>query len=309
MRVYAFVLMIRTTYLHTKQAKRPAIVSSVEGRAEIEHVAALRVRTSTQGRVVADLKDNADTIQSVALALNVLEAVAAATQELGVTELATALQTTKSRVHRHLRSLVALGYVAQSERTERYRPGPRLIALGQTASGSTDLSSVARLHMRALRDRTGQAVSLGQVDQAGIQILQTLPGNMAIDVGVRPGSVLGFSNSAQGKAALAAMSKERMLARIPKKLQRTTRFTIANRKKLIAHLEDIRSAGWATAPNEMMLGLNALACAVRGADGEPVATIAIVSLTQFIDSPPLRDQIEAVCQAAARVSAELGFQP
>ena len=251
--------------------------------------------------------EKSDTIQSVVMALQVLEALANANGDMGVTALAAALDTTKSRIHRHLRTLVSLGYISQSDQTEKYRIGARLIALGRAASGSADITSVAMPFMRTLRDVTGQAVSLGQVEDTGIRILNTLHGTMQIEVGVKPGSLLGFYNSAQGKVALASMSAARRDALIPNVIPRSTEFTITDRALLARHIDDVASQGWATAPNETMLGLNALACPIFNADREPVATIAIVSLTQYIGTPPDPDQIAAVCEAAAGVSAELGY--
>lgn len=241
------------------------------------------------------------------MALQVLETLANANGDMGVTALASALETTKSRIHRHLRTLVSLGYISQSEQTERYRIGARLIALGRAASGSADFTSVAMPHMRVLRDTTGQAVSLGQVEENGIRILNTMPGTMQIEVGVRPGSLLGFHNSAQGKVYLASLPAARRDALIPDPIPQATDFTITDRAGLIRHIAEVSGQGWATAPNETMLGLNALACPIRNAEGDVVVTIAIVSLTQYIGTPPDPAQIAAVKDAAAAISAELGF--
>ena len=251
--------------------------------------------------------DKSDTIQSVAMALQVLETLANAKGDMGVTALASALDTTKSRIHRHLRNLMSMGYISQSELTERYRIGARLIALGQAALGSADFSSVAQPHMRTLRDTTGHAVSLGQIEATGIRILNTLHGNMQIEVGVKPGSLLGFCNSAQGKVALASMDATSRMGLIPGSIPAATEFTITDRAEFLAHIDLVARQGWATAPNETMLGLNALACPIFDADHQPVATIAIVSLTQYIETPPSPSQIEAVQAAAARISAELGY--
>lgn len=251
--------------------------------------------------------DKSDTIQSVAMALQVLETLANAKGDMGVTALASALDTTKSRIHRHLRNLMSMGYISQSEQTERYRIGARLIALGQAALGSADFTSVAQPHMRTLRDSTGQAVSLGQIEATGIRILNTLHGNMQIEVGVKPGSLLGFCNSAQGKVALASMDTAKRLSLIPGSIPAATEFTITDRIELLAHINLVARQGWATAPNETMLGLNALACPIFDADHQPVATVAIVSLTQYIETPPSPSQIEAVRMAAARISADLGY--
>ena len=254
-----------------------------------------------------DADEKSELIQSVALAFQVVETLAQAEGDMGVTTLAAALGTTKSRIYRHLRTLVSLGYISQSEETERYKIGARLISLGRAASGSMDLTSIALPHMRDLRDRTGHAVSLGEVGSDGIRILHTLHGNMQIEVGVRPGSLLGFFNSAQGKVALASMPEARWKAMVPKQLQAFTDFTITDRAALIDHIMEIARRGWATAPNETMLGLNALACPIFNAESDPVATIALVSLTQYIETPPDAGQIHAVQDAARKISVELGY--
>lgn len=255
--------------------------------------------------MASESSDKSETIQSVAMSLQVLETLANAKGDMGVTALAAALDTTKSRIHRHLRTLMSLGYISQSEQTERYRIGARLIALGQAASGSADLTSVAQPHMRRLRDSTGQAVSLGKVQKNGICILNTLHGNMQIEVGVRPGSVLGFHNSAQGKVALAYLPASFRKTLAPGTA--STEYTITDPEQFSTHIRQVATQGWATAPNETMLGLNALACPIFDADRQPVATIAIVSLTQYIDTPPDPAQIGAVQQAAAQISADLGY--
>jgi DNA-binding IclR family transcriptional regulator len=256
---------------------------------------------------VSQAQEKTDNIQSVELALNVLETLAGAQADMGVTALAAALGTTKSRIYRHLRTLVNMGYIQQSPITERYRIGSRLIALGKAASDSADLAGVAQEPMRKLRDTTGQAASLAQIEDEGIRILQTVPGTMQIEVGVRPGSLLGFTNSAQGKVALATMEASKREQILSQNLPVPTAHSIADADELRDHIAQISRQGWATAPNEAMLGLNALACPIYGAEGELAGTLAIVSLTQFIGTPPDADQVAAVKLAAAEVSAALGY--
>jgi len=246
-------------------------------------------------------------IQSVVLALSILETLGRAQSHLGVTALAESLGTTKSRIHRHLQTLVQQGYIVQSPVTERYRLGSRMIELGNAAANASDITTVAAQPMRTLRDSCEQAVIIGQIEDEGIRILTTLGGKMAVEVGVRPGSVLGFSTSAQGKMALAFMpeaARERILAQ---PLKGETSHSITDLPVLRQHLDQIRLRGWADAPNEAATGLNALSFPLLGASGELAGSLAIVSLTQFIGSPPSPDQIRAVGTAAEEISHALGF--
>ena len=50
-------------------------------------------------------------VQAVVFALQILEYLAQHRSTLGVTDLARVFDTTKSRMHRHLQTLVAAGYV------------------------------------------------------------------------------------------------------------------------------------------------------------------------------------------------------
>ena len=73
-------------------------------------------------------------VQAVVFALQILEYLAQHRSTVGVTDLARVFDTTKSRMHRHLQTLVAAGYVMREEETERYRSGARLIAFGRAVS-------------------------------------------------------------------------------------------------------------------------------------------------------------------------------
>ena len=161
--------------------------------------------------------------------------------------------------------------------------------------------------MRVLRDASEQAVILGQIEEDGIRILTTLGGKMPVEVGVRAGSVLGFTTSAQGKMALTFMPEQIRNRILSKPLVGETSYSITDMAVLTKHLEDIRARGWADAPNEAAIGLNALSFPILGASGELVGSLAIVSLTQFIGSPPSPEQVRAVGTAAQEISNALGY--
>ena len=118
-------------------------------------------------------------VQSVVLALRILETLARAAEPVGVTELAEALGTNKTRIHRHVRTLVQQGYVTQSPDTGRYLVGMRLVTLGRQVADSMDLSAAALPHLRDLRDRLGQTCVLSQFENEGARIQQTLSGRSA----------------------------------------------------------------------------------------------------------------------------------
>src|SRR3954452_15236359 len=129
-----------------------------------------------------------DGIQAVVLALRVLERLAEEGRPMGVTALATALNTTKSRIWRHLQTLMQQGYIVQSDDTERYRVGARLVTLGDAVGNSLDIVSAGYSIIQDLRDSIGHSAVISQAEKDGVRILSTVSGKSAIEIGVRPGS-------------------------------------------------------------------------------------------------------------------------
>ena len=123
---------------------------------------------------------NGDGVQAVVLALRILEYLAEQGKAVGVTALAQALGTTKSRIYRHLRTLVQQGYIQQSADTDRYRVGTRLLTLGVSVAENFDLTKAAQGILRELRDALGISCVVSQVEAAGVRVLATIPGKSAI---------------------------------------------------------------------------------------------------------------------------------
>ncbi|MEI4487490.1 IclR family transcriptional regulator [Frigidibacter sp. MR17.14] len=257
----------------------------------------------------ADGKAGADGVQAVVLTLRILEQVAATRGSVGVTELASALDTTKSRIFRHLRTLVGQGYLSQSPPSDRYRAGPRLMTLGRMVGENTDLATVALRPMRELRDRLGHSCVLSTPEPDGVRIALTLSGHLQIEIGVRQGSTLGYHNSAQGKCAAAYLDQARREAILAGPLPASTPETITDPGVLRRHFAEIRAQGWATGANQAAIGLNALAAPILDGAGTLVGVLAAVNLVQFIPDRPAEAEWRAVTQAAREISVALGWSP
>ena len=246
-------------------------------------------------------------VQAVVLALRILERLAQEGRPMGVTALATALETTKSRIWRHLQTLVQQGYIVQSGETERYRIGARLVALGRAAGDSLDLVNAAYRAIRDLRDSLGHFSVISQVEAEGVRILSTVSGKSAIEIGVKQGSLLPFHSSAQGKIALAFGDESLRATVLNTRLEKNTPQTIVAPGALRREIEHVRRQGWAMAPNEAVIGLNALASPVFDANGSLVGAVAIVDSVQFITGEPTSEQVERTHVAGRRISASLGY--
>ena len=246
-------------------------------------------------------------VKSVHLAFEVLEAVAFEPGEIGVSELANKLQTTKGTVFRHLQTLVERGYLIQNASTQRYRVGARAYLIGRAAAERLDIIAGSQDAMRSLRDETGETVVVSSLSTRGNVVMNTMIGKSPVEIGVRVGSMLEPHATAQGKAVLAFDTQGLTKQLRRRDLVGLTPHTVTDIDELERQLEAVRMRGYATAAEEMLLGISALAAPVMDGSGKTVGSIAIVGSIQNIGRAPAPEQIEAVLRAAQRVSWNLGY--
>ena len=244
-------------------------------------------------------------VRSVDVALDVLEAVAFSNEELGVTQIADRLGLTKGSVHRHLMTLVDRGYLNQNSSTSRYSVGPKSKLLARFAPES-DLVHLAEGPMRDLRDYLGQTVVLSSLTPRGALVVATLSSSSPIEIGVRQGSELSFHSSAQGKILLAYAPHPFQTRILSRELTKFTDKTVTDARLLEADLARFRKQGYAAAPEEAMLGINAIAAPVFDKTDAVVAAVAVVGSIQFLPAKPEPKLIKALRDCAELISKRLG---
>jgi DNA-binding IclR family transcriptional regulator len=247
-------------------------------------------------------KDTAD------LTLRLLEYLAAEPGQSGVTELAQQFATSKATIYRHLRTLANRQFVRQDPLTLRYEAGIKLLQLGEFLRERFDILGAARGEMNRLRDDSGQAVTVSTLIEGQAIVLDLVQGRTVVEFGIRPGTQMGLHCSAHGKITLAfgpAYLLERCLKGTLKSFSPDTVTSPALLQKQVAQA---KKQGWATAANEVVFGVNALAAPVFDHRGGYAGAIAIVGSTQYIGAKPEPQQVAMVQEAALRISKTLGWR-
>ncbi len=239
------------------------------------------------------------------LALRAVEYLVQQSRPVPLAQIAEALSSSKATIYRHLVTLQRHGFVRQEPETGRYEAGIKLMVLGESLRQRFDIVSAARADLMTLRDHTGQAVTVCAAIDAELIVLELIQGRTLIEFATRPGTRLAFHASAHGKIWLAFGSQERLADIANGPLQAWTPATIVSRDALLAELDAVRERGWATAPNEVITGVNTLAAPVFDHRQTLVGSIAIVGATQFIPPVPDPEQIREVVGTAARISRGL----
>ncbi|MAU53348.1 MAG: hypothetical protein CMN17_13515 [Roseovarius sp.] len=234
--------------------------------------------------------------QSTAAAFKILEEMARIGDPSRVTDLANKLGMPRARIYRYLQTLVNLGYVRQDPQTERYQLTLKLFHLGQAIADSTQLTSVARPIMAALRDQLAHTITLSLPEDDGMRVADIVRIDSPVQIITRPGALLGFHTSAQGKVALAF--GEARLERLD--------LDAASKDRLAEEITQTRQRGWAVAPQETLPGVNAVSAPIFDHENQFVATLTVVGSVQTLKPDPEETVTATLMQAARQISSDLG---
>ena len=189
----------------------------------------------------------------------------------------------------------------------RYAAGIKLFILGEQLKERFDILTVAREDMALLRDETGQPATLSTLVEGKVVVLEVLQGQAIVNFGTQPGTVLDLHASAHGNVALAFGPEALMEHCLSRSLKAWTPQTICSPGALRRAVAQVRSRGWATAPNRVLQGVNGLAAPVFNHAGDYAGAVAIAGSIQYIPASPPQHQIRAVTQTAERLSRKLGW--
>lgn len=239
-------------------------------------------------------------VAAVERAVAVLEALADG--ELGTNEVARRTGLNASTASRQLATLVAAGLVEHIAETGRYRLGLRLVELGNAALGRLDLRELARPHLQALVDVTGETATLsvpGERAAITVDFVQSASSVRSVAQLGRPS--VGHATAA-GKVVLAFGG-----AGLPQgPLRAYTLQTITDRRLLLAEIATTRERGFAEATDEREPGLAAIAAPVVGRGGELVAILGVQGPASRFDADAMSAAVDPVLERAKAVSVALG---
>jgi IclR family acetate operon transcriptional repressor len=222
--------------------------------------------------------------------------------ELGTNEIARRTGINASTVSRLLATLADAGLVEHVAGTGRYRLGLRLLQLGNAVLARMDLREIARPHLRALADATGETVTLstqGEREAVTVDYVQSPSFVQSVAQVGRPSAAHA---TAVGKVFLA-YGGELPTGELPSFTERT----VTDRGRLAKEIERVRAQGHADAIGEREDALNAIAAPVLGAGGELAAILGVQGPSSRFDETRMRSARVPLLEHAAAMSSALGY--
>jgi len=210
-------------------------------------------------------------VQSVIRAFDILERIADAGGEMGVSELSTASGLPLPTIHRLLRTLIIRGYVHQTPR-RRYALGARLIPLGERAGGS--LGAMCRPILTAVVEEVGESASMAMFDLNRAIYIAHMPSKRSMRMFTNIGHRVELHATGVGKALLSLIDDEEAISRVQRVgMNARTPHTLTDSDALLEQLALVRQRGYALDEEEQEIGVFCVAVPIQG----PIALALSVS--------------------------------
>ncbi|QFU84709.1 IclR family transcriptional regulator [Natronorubrum aibiense] len=216
--------------------------------------------------------------------------------EAGVTEIANAVDVSKSTAHNHLTTLRERGYVVNED--GRYRLGLRFLRIGETTRMRTDLFETARPQIETLVRGTELVGNLAVEEQQKGVYLYRSRGSDSIRFSTQAGEIHDLHCTATGKSILAHVSSDRFEELFDSiELVEYTEQTITERDELLDELNQVRKHGVAFDEEEYGRGLRCVGVPVFGPDETVVGAVSLsgpaADMTGTWYRETLPDQLQA----------------
>jgi DNA-binding IclR family transcriptional regulator len=247
------------------------------------------------------------TIGSVEKAVSLLKILGNGLPEAGVSELARRLNVHKSTASRLLATLERGGLVERDSRTEKYRLGFEIVRLAGQVPRRADLIEIVRPILEWLSTETGETINLALPDDDGVINIYQISSPHFVNETNWVGRRTPYHCVANGKALLAWRTETEIARALVGRLERFTAKTIATRKALLNDLARACKRGYATALEELEIGLNAIAAPIRDAHGEVIAAVSVSGPAYRVTSARVPALGAQSIEAARRISQRLGW--
>jgi IclR family transcriptional regulator, acetate operon repressor len=223
-------------------------------------------------------------------------------EPVALAELASASGIPKSTASRLVSALERQGLVEQDGERGRLRPGPAILRVAERGLLERSVVELAGASLDALGEITGETINLAVPSRHGVEHIAQVESRHFVGAGQWLGRAVDYHCTAVGKVFMAFGRAS--IATTP--LARMTPRTVTSPAPLRAELETVRAESFATAVDELELGLAAIAAPVRGAGGEVVAALSISGPTTRMTAARIAELKPILIDEAGNLSRRLG---
>jgi IclR family transcriptional regulator, acetate operon repressor len=217
-------------------------------------------------------------------------------------ELAADAGLPKSTASRILGALERNGLVEQEGMRGAFRAGPVMARFAGRGISLRRLAELSERPMAALSEATGETINVAVAGPSGVEHVAQVDSVHYLGTSHWVGRRVPYHCSANGKVLLAFSAA----GAVAGELEPRTSRTITEPALLAAELESVRREGYATAADELELGLSAVAAPVLDDSGRAIAALSVSGPTLRLSPRRIAELHPIVIKQARALGEQLG---
>ena len=246
-------------------------------------------------------------INSILRASNILKCFSGDKTHFKITELARHLGLDRSTTYRILLSLEKAGFVEKDE-AGTFSLGLAAFEIGNAYLMQTDLIQVSKPIMADLASKVQETVHLAVLSDIEIVYVDKVDSPRTLGVISKLGQRGPLHCTSLGKTLLAFQPEDEQ-ARIIQRIRMNpfTSRTITTKPRLIEELRIIKKQGYALDRREIEEDVECIGAPILNHIGNVIAALSISGPQRKIGTPREKEFIRDVVEAAATISAKMGY--
>lgn len=246
-------------------------------------------------------------IQSIEKAVQILDILASSQSSISLADISTQSELSKSTVHRMLVTLVYCGLVEQDQLNRQYMLGMRLFELGNAVPRRLNLRQLHG-YLDELNQLTKETIHLGILEQGEIVYVDKVESKETIRMHSRLGARVPFYCTSLGKVLVAHLNAEDASVLIEEtEFDKFTDQTITNPATLRAHLDGVKSQGYAVDDQEHEQHITCISGPIFDHAGKAIAAFSISGPTFRMTAKKLAELGPIVKSYSKKMSALYGY--
>jgi DNA-binding IclR family transcriptional regulator len=242
---------------------------------------------------------------TVGKALDVLDQVAAFERPVRFAELQEQSAFPKATLYRFLQTLTNQGMLTYDPERQTYTLGIRLVRLAHAAWTQSSLAPIARPHLDALSQASGETVHLAQLDASQVLYVDKRNARDPVEMYSQAGKVGPAYCTGVGKAMMAFLEEHTLSATLAQQsFHRFTPATLVTEDSLRAELDAIRSRGFGFDREEHEPGIVCIAAPILSPGGRMLGALSITGPTSRTSLAELETWAPRVVETAAQIGRE-----
>lgn len=264
--------------------------------------------TESEAIQPVDPKASSLFVGSTEKTFQILHAFDGPQRQMPLSEIAKAAGLDRSAAQRLVYTLETLGYLRRVHKTRNYALTSRVLQFGYNYLHAHEVLEKAAPYLLEISRSVGETTNLQELDGHEIVYVGRFPGQHLVNVDIMVGSRLPALFTASGTAILSRRTPDELEEVFAKTdLRPLTPYTLTDKVKLKARIQEAAEKGYAIVANETVMGDISVAAAITDEHGRAVAALNIAAPTTRWSMERVEAELAHHVQVAATSSSMAKF--